>query len=134
MAPMWPLPSLKLKVWIAAEPWLPTRTSPSDEESYVVPQATSTPIATRATTPSSHANLVDILCLISMFRRGLREHTTPVARAAGSLLCGKRGKFSTHLSIRNAQEEQTPTKTYWNLGSAAELPDSSAVLSIREDR
>ena len=68
MALMRPLPRLKLKVWIAADPWLPTSTSPSEEELYFVPQATSTPIATRATTPSSHANLVDILCLISMFR------------------------------------------------------------------
>ena len=64
---MWPLPRLKLNVWIAADPWLPTSTSPSDEESYVVPQATSNPIETNTTTPSSHANRVDILCLISMF-------------------------------------------------------------------
>jgi hypothetical protein len=36
----------------------------------------------------------------------------------------KRGKISTHLCIRKAREEQTPTKTYWNPGKAQELPGS----------
>src|SRR5271163_2313775 len=57
-----------------------------------------------------------------MFTCGLRVHTPPTARQPGCLPCGKRGKFSTHLCIRKAREEQTPTKTYWNPRSAAELP------------
>src|SRR5579885_1228790 len=35
-------------------------------------------------------------------------------------------EISTHLCIRNAREEQTPTKMDWNLGSSVELPVSPA--------
>jgi hypothetical protein len=53
--------------------------------------------------------------------RVTRTHP-PDAPSAGSQQSGKRGKFSTHLCIRNAREEQTPIKSDWNPRSSQELP------------
>ena len=62
-----PLVRLKLNACTTAEPRFGTITRPSDEAEYVLLQASSMAIASRITTASTPAHLLDILRFISMF-------------------------------------------------------------------
>ncbi len=96
---------------------------PFDEELYLLPQAISSPINTSPITPSSH-NRFDILSSISIFCVRFARARLETRRTG--LITLKMREISTHLCIRNAREEQTPTKMDWNPGTSAELPVSPA--------
>src|SRR3984957_10443644 len=76
-----PLARLKLNDSSNPDPWLLTTKRPSDEELYVLEQATKKAINSSAPAPSSHANGFDILRLISVC--GLRSMQA-CARAGAS--------------------------------------------------
>jgi hypothetical protein len=56
-----PLLRSRLKVSITAPPWVGTITKPLEEDEYLVLQAITTPIETRARTAKIQVNLVRIL-------------------------------------------------------------------------
>src|SRR5258708_22344100 len=64
----WPLPRLRLKVCITAEPCVGTTISPFEEGLYLVLHAIKKPIATRTSIAPIQVNLVRILRFISCER------------------------------------------------------------------
>src|SRR5580658_7449691 len=86
-----PLVRLKLKACTAAEPKLGTITKPSDEAEYVLLQASSVAIASRITTASTQAHLLDILRFISMFINYVSQYVPSIRLSLyNSGLCSRR--------------------------------------------
>jgi hypothetical protein len=98
-----PLVRLKLKACTTAEPKLGTITKPSDEAEYELLHATSVAIASRTSTASTQAHLLDILRFISMFSCLHSAASWPAGSGSP-----KMAEISILLFIRKAQEEQTP--------------------------
>src|SRR5271169_6880973 len=111
-----PLVRLKLNACTTAEPALGTSTKPSLEAEYVLLHATSVAIASRTSTASTQAHLLDILRFISMFS---------CLHSAASWPAGSGSPKMAEISILIVYQESAgranPTTTDWSLKAAKKL-------------